>query len=63
MKMKLLKRGKHLGIYWNIEIVMGLKRDYSMDWFKEKLQEPPHISWENLWFIMVSCRFSLKPIH
>jgi hypothetical protein len=41
MKMKLLNRGKHLGIYWNIELVMGLKRDYSMDWFKGKITGTP----------------------
>jgi len=22
----------------------------TMDWFREKLQDTPHISWENPWF-------------
>ena len=31
----------------------------SMDWFKGKITRTPSFSWENLWYSMASCRFSL----
>jgi hypothetical protein len=36
---------------------------YSMDWFKENVTGKPHSSWEIYGKSIVSCRFSLKPVH
>ena len=40
---------------WDFDVIW-----MSLDWFKGNFTGKPHIEWEKS---MVSCKFSLKPIH